>query len=90
VRYKNTGFPRAGSVAQVVECLPRKYEALNSNPSTTNKYNWLGLKTIGLLTINVWQLLRSPVNPPTLRFFICDLKDIHIHFLGDTQRANIK
>jgi hypothetical protein len=29
----------AGEVAQVVACLPRKHEALSSNPSTTEKKN---------------------------------------------------
>jgi hypothetical protein len=29
--------PRAGAVVQVVEHLPCKYEALNSNPSISNK-----------------------------------------------------
>jgi hypothetical protein len=28
---------RAGRVAQVVQCLPNKYEALSSNPSTIKK-----------------------------------------------------
>jgi hypothetical protein len=28
-------------VAQVIECLPSKYEALNSNPSTTTKKKML-------------------------------------------------
>jgi hypothetical protein len=30
---------RAGGVAQAVECLPSKCEALNSNPSTAKKNN---------------------------------------------------
>jgi ornithine carbamoyltransferase len=29
---------KAGDMAQVVECLPSKHEALSSNPSTTHKY----------------------------------------------------
>jgi Trk K+ transport system NAD-binding subunit len=33
---KVTKDKRAGSVAQVVECLPSKHKALNSNPSTAN------------------------------------------------------
>jgi hypothetical protein len=28
---------RAGGVAQVIECLPRKHEALSLNPSTVKK-----------------------------------------------------
>jgi hypothetical protein len=27
----------AGVISQVVKCLPRKYEVLNSNPMTTKK-----------------------------------------------------
>jgi hypothetical protein len=30
---------RAGGVAQVVDCLPRIYEALSSNPSTAKNNN---------------------------------------------------
>jgi hypothetical protein len=32
---KTTRAKRAGRMAQMVECLPSKREALNSNPSTT-------------------------------------------------------
>jgi hypothetical protein len=37
VQYALKGQDSAGEVAQVVECLPSKCEALNSNPSTTKK-----------------------------------------------------
>jgi hypothetical protein len=35
----------AGSVAQAVECLPSKCEALNSNPSTAKKEFWVAVNT---------------------------------------------
>jgi hypothetical protein len=38
--------PGAGTVAQVVEQLPSKHEALNSNPSTTKKKRRKALSSI--------------------------------------------
>jgi hypothetical protein len=37
LRHQRAKFGLAGGVAQVVEYLPSKFEALSSNPSTSNK-----------------------------------------------------
>jgi hypothetical protein len=34
---KNNQHKRAGTVVQVIECLPSKHEALRSNPSTAKE-----------------------------------------------------
>jgi hypothetical protein len=33
-----SALTRVEAVAQLIKCLPRKYEALSSNPSTTKNY----------------------------------------------------
>jgi hypothetical protein len=41
---KITRAKMVGGMAQVVQCLPSKYEALNSNPSTSKKNFFQGRK----------------------------------------------
>jgi hypothetical protein len=51
-----------GRMAQVVKCLPRKCEALTSNPSTTKKNNNNNLKICQRNILELLELVHEPLS----------------------------